>query len=174
MKMTELKIEAGKYYRTRDGQKVGPMNVPPVGRAWISQVIADAVPQGGGLLGWCADGFYNASGKPSQNDLVAEWRGGPDLTAITTPFGLLDRETQEALKAHGGPYEMYDGGDAGWQAVTDPSWVDTCTYRVKPAPPKPREMTAVWNAGRSCFEIHVTNIVIPHMTAMTVTGVLPE
>lgn len=25
-----------------------------------------------------------------------------DLTKITTPFGLLDAETQEALKAHGG------------------------------------------------------------------------
>ena len=30
-----------------------------------------------------------------------------DLTKITTPFGLLDPETKDALKAHGGPYEYY-------------------------------------------------------------------
>lgn len=30
-----------------------------------------------------------------------------DLTAIRTPFGLLDEATQEALKAHGGPYERF-------------------------------------------------------------------
>lgn len=133
-----IKIEAGKYYRTRDGQKVGPMNVPPVGKSWISQVIADAVTQDRGFLGWCADGFYNASGKLSQNDLVAEWRDEPDLTAITTPFGLLDRETQEALKAHGGPYEIYTGG-GGWKERLGPMWGYTYAYRVKPAPPKPRE-----------------------------------
>ena len=33
-----------------------------------------------------------------------------DLTDLKTPFGLLDRETQEALKAHGGPYEYWNGG----------------------------------------------------------------
>jgi len=60
-----------------------------------------------------------------------------DLTAITTPFGLLDRETQEALKAHGGPYERFNAlGD--WCEWT-PDWLPSTTYRVKPAPPKPRE-----------------------------------
>lgn len=61
-----------------------------------------------------------------------------DLTAIKTPFGLLDRETQEALKAHGGQYEYYDVWDA-WETSEAPVWVDRTTYRVKPAPPKPRE-----------------------------------
>jgi hypothetical protein len=69
-----------------------------------------------------------------------------DLTKITTPFGLLDEATQEALKAHGGPYEMYDGGDAGWQAMPDPSWVDTCVYRVKTSPPAPRDFWIWRNA----------------------------
>jgi len=61
-----------------------------------------------------------------------------DLTAITTPFGLLDAETQEALKEHGGPYELWRGGywgDAGGGEEFD-TWY---TYRVKPQPPKPRE-----------------------------------
>ena len=70
-----------------------------------------------------------------------------DLTAITTPYGLLDRETQEALEAHGGPYEMYTGD--GWRQRNHPSWGETCTYRVKPAPPKPREW---WITGIKLHE----------------------
>ena len=65
-----------------------------------------------------------------------------ELTKITTPFGLLDAETQEALKAHGGPWEMYVG-DA-WADWSNPEWGSTCVYRVKPATPKPREC---WSYG---------------------------
>ena len=61
-----------------------------------------------------------------------------DLTAITTPFGLLDRETQEALKAHGGPWEFLDIS-GNWDELESPHWQQNSTYRVKPAPPKPRE-----------------------------------
>lgn len=79
-----------------------------------------------------------------------------DLTKINVPFGLLDDVygpgTAEALRAHGGPYEMF--ADEGWQA-RDPGWVSGATYRVKPAPPKPREYWIVewgrdWEARTSC------------------------
>lgn len=64
-----------------------------------------------------------------------------DLTAITTPFGLLDPETQAAMKAHGGPLEIF----------TVAMWVDSASahfdgsraYRAKPVPPKPREWWCV-------------------------------
>lgn len=55
-----------------------------------------------------------------------------DLTKITTPFGLLDPETQEALNAHGGPYEVYLS--VGWESVVSPFWAINCCYRVKPQP----------------------------------------
>jgi len=58
-----------------------------------------------------------------------------DLTKITTPYGLLDEATQKALKEHGGPYEYY--GISGWTFVRNPEWHQTCTYHVKPQPPKP-------------------------------------
>lgn len=62
-----------------------------------------------------------------------------DLTDLKTPFGLLDRETQEALKAHGGPYEWFSSYE-GWQDCNlMPAYVPGFVYRVKPAPPKPRE-----------------------------------
>lgn len=67
-----------------------------------------------------------------------------DLTAITTPFGLLDRETQEALRAHGGPYEYWNGGSWTNSASETLHDIDTAlTYRVKPAPPKPRTIYLV-------------------------------
>lgn len=54
-----------------------------------------------------------------------------DLTKITTPFGLLDAETQEAMLAHGGPYEMF--GPNGWRrCVPDMKEFPCVTYRVKP------------------------------------------
>lgn len=61
-----------------------------------------------------------------------------DLTKITTPFGLLDAETQEALRAHGGPYQTWYGDEIGWHDHK-PSWGGAYAYRVKPQPPKPRE-----------------------------------
>ena len=66
-----------------------------------------------------------------------------DLTAIKTPFGLLDRETQEALKAHGGPYEFWPSSsysdDWGIAPNDADCWINRMIYRVKPTPPKPRE-----------------------------------
>lgn len=69
-----------------------------------------------------------------------------DLTKITTPFGLLDEATQEALMAHGGPYQVW-GGISGWndceRSLKRDPWRNSFVYRVKPAPPKPREWWAV-------------------------------
>ena len=139
--MSKLCIEFGKYYRTRGGQKVGPI-CPWQGSTdpWPFAILDG---NGNNIAsydkrGVCCDGKYPAGLKPS-GDLIAEW-SDLDLTAITTPFGLLDAETQEALKAHGGPYEWYASCD-GWAEWT-PNWDWPNTYRVKPAPPKPRERWA--------------------------------
>ena len=65
-----------------------------------------------------------------------------DLTAITTPFGLLDRETQEALKAaRFVTYEKFND-EGEWDVIAWPAWSPSVVYRVKPAPPKPRERWA--------------------------------
>ena len=68
-----------------------------------------------------------------------------DLTKITTPFGLLDAETQKALMKHGGPYEVYYGnynGDGGWVERDSITFVSgsATVIRVKPEPRKPREI----------------------------------
>ena len=59
-----------------------------------------------------------------------------DLTKIEKPFGLLDAETQAALKAHGGPWEYFNGT---WLDAA-PSWVEFPilgrAYRVKSVHPR--------------------------------------
>jgi hypothetical protein len=138
-----MKIEQGKYYRTRDGRKVGPM------RTWGETFQGHDCLTSGGFLWRVSDGinYPDENGKSNKPkiDLISEWTdpapepAKPDLTAITTPFGLLDAETQGALRAHGGPYEIF--GACGWVDY-DPTWHTPCTYRVKPSPPKPREAWA--------------------------------
>ena len=67
-----------------------------------------------------------------------------DLTNITTPFGLLDPETQKALIAHGGPYELFWGED-GWRPKSHCSWHHYLVYRA--AKPKPTPLVVHdWDA----------------------------
>lgn len=129
-----MKIEVGKFYRTRDGRKVGPMALPKPDDVfrWNALGLRWGRWRDDGEDGNATGGTFEAGG-----DLIAEWIDPMDLTAITTPFGLLDRETQEALRAHGGPLEHWTG--LGWHLSSDPYFASDTTYRAKPAPPKPRE-----------------------------------
>lgn len=64
-----------------------------------------------------------------------------DLTKIEKPFGLLDDETQQALRDHGGPIEFYY--TEGWEELK-PAWSNYLTYRAKPQPP--RKTVYPWDA----------------------------
>lgn len=68
-----------------------------------------------------------------------------DLTAITTPFGLLSEEVKSALAAHGGPYEIVD--ESGWSEKLFKVFGDKYTYRVRPLPPEPKveEVVLYWH-----------------------------
>lgn len=89
-----------------------------------------------------------------------------DLTAITTPFGLLDDATQGALMAHGGPWEYLARTVPEnlpiWNETTRPAWWRDATYRVRPAPvepPKPREW--VIHGGLESVIPYVPGVPIP-------------
>lgn len=56
-----------------------------------------------------------------------------DLTKITAPFGLLDPETQEALRKWEHGVDCYEP-IVGWQKVQRPTWKTNLTYRARPAP----------------------------------------
>ena len=57
-----------------------------------------------------------------------------DLTKITTPFGLLDAETQDALRqAYSDNIGVQVYTRHGWiDMVVSPEWYGSCTYRIKP------------------------------------------
>jgi len=63
-----LKIEAGRYYKTRDGRKVGPMEIDDWG---------DGQPWTDGFQWFCNDGNWSNSEAESSNDLIAEWQDTP-------------------------------------------------------------------------------------------------
>ena len=58
-----------------------------------------------------------------------------DLTALEAPFGLLPEPVQEALQAWPHGVEAFTVN--GW-AVKHPSWLQTVSYRAKPAPVETR------------------------------------
>lgn len=130
-----LQIEEGKYYRARNGKKIGPMTRMPGADhykwGWFDE---DDQP-----YSHTDNGRYHVN-EVSGLDLIAEWvdeAPAVDLTKIDKPLGLLDEATLKALKAHGGPYEAFATGGI-WKPC-EPNWCVYMTYRVRPQPPKPRE-----------------------------------
>ena len=93
-----------------------------------------------------------------------------DLTKITTPFGLLDAETQRALKSHGGPWE-FAAPENNWSWMTVggsmPIWSRLKVYRVKPAPPKPREC---WSYGEHICNTEAEAITVRRRVANDYPG----
>lgn len=71
-----LTIQAGKFYKTRDGRKVGPMKYNDLGSGFsdISKTLTSQK--------WNADGRY-IIGTTSPLDLIAEWQEHVDITAAT-------------------------------------------------------------------------------------------
>lgn len=61
-----MKIEEGRYYKTRDGRKVGPMEYEDSG---------DDQPWTDGMRYYCEDGKWSNS--ETEKDLISEWQEGP-------------------------------------------------------------------------------------------------
>lgn len=57
-----------------------------------------------------------------------------DLTAIVTPYGLVDPDVQNELRAHGGPYQFYAENGKWVTLHTLFEWLPNFAYRVKPEP----------------------------------------
>lgn len=118
-----MKIEVGKYYKTRDGRKAGPIE------HWAKHPtfnICGYVDKA--RLIWAEDGKYGYYG--SVLDLVEEWKEEPKLWKDMT-----DEEKGALLLAdHQGKYIEYYTGDRNWASSVFPKWADHVAYRVKPEP----------------------------------------
>ena len=83
-----LKIEAEKFYRTRDGQKVGPMRQLDNGD-WVGpfeDIRWGYHPSGRwGVLTGAVDGSHRTPAERSR-DLIAEWTDEPAATPSSQPI----------------------------------------------------------------------------------------
>ena len=89
-----------------------------------------------------------------------------DLTKITTPFGLLDKATQEALRYHweGGMIEYYSSN--GWKGICNLCWLPNTVYRAKPEPVRVKLNYS--------YPLHVwTNIIGRHVITCLEDGTAP-
>lgn len=134
-----LKIEEGKYYRTRDGSRVGPMQKGDAIVAFRGQranVLFGHIV----VLGYSRDGthYYGFPGH-DRHDLIAEWTDEParpafDPTRNDKPCALMDPADLAALKAHGGPWEKLNPLGEWIDCGPPDLWCVGLTYRAKPAP----------------------------------------
>lgn len=87
-----MKIEAGRYYRTRDGRKVGPMELAfPGGHYYIRREIGR----------WIFDGTAIATNMwENPQDLVSEWAASPvrERTTKEIVSGKYGHVTVQSLK----------------------------------------------------------------------------
>jgi hypothetical protein len=79
-----------------------------------------------------------------------------DLTKIEKPFGLLDKETQSALREYDGTIELFTGSN--WIAKEHPGFFNTRSYRAKPMklPEWPTGLRPEWKwiAMDECGDIY--------------------
>jgi hypothetical protein len=92
-----------------------------------------------------------------------------DLTKITTPFGLLDKATQDALRAWEHGWEQYFGG-SGWVEVFEIPKTVSATIRAKPAPEVPETVT-LYGCFQEGHPIRFSVTRAPHDTH-TITGTI--
>lgn len=96
-----MQLEVGKYYRTRDGRKVGPML--RYGRVVEGYVAFHTGPDSGAL--WReSDGLSypeeNKSNDPDQ-DIIAEWTDEPPQPTQPTLSGhTIDHIAMDSLRHH--------------------------------------------------------------------------
>lgn len=120
-----MKIEAGKFYKTRDGRKVGPMKATPL-TGFYAFRDASRGPN------YSADGRLFED-RPSDWDIVSEWNDEP------RPWGeLTDAEKVALVEARRDgkqiEYKPHLRSLDHWDTVASPGWHDDTPYRVKPEP----------------------------------------
>ena len=132
-----MKIEDGKYYRTRDGRKVGPMvEEYPRWSDWPFEVRNQDGDYPISVCLWKDDG---ACDEGSQYDLVAEWTDTQSTTSTPSTKKLWCHMTPEEkgallLAHHEGKVIQALVGGAWMKVAKQPPWSTRCAYRVKPEP----------------------------------------
>jgi len=134
-----MKIEEGKFFRTRDGRKVGPM----LGEGKLEGGLTDKL--GNGLM-WNFDGTHKAWGMSDCDDLIAEWTDEPDTPTLWRDMTPEEKGALLLAVHEGREVEMWcpcDHDVPVWcEKGTTWSFGDGFAYRIKPEPK--RETVTMW------------------------------
>jgi hypothetical protein len=119
-----MKIEAGKYYRTRDGRKFGPMR--------LTNPMSEYPWEDGEGFTYTDIGQFAVDLTKHDRDLIAEWTDEPatpkrwrDMTPEEKGALLLARHEGKALQCN-----WLDG--TGWLNTDNPTWQADIVYRIRP------------------------------------------
>lgn len=93
-----MKIEAGKYYKTRDGRKVGPMR--EIDRELTDYPWTDQVEE---MPMQRYNDWGEEVGEPSSHDLISEWQD-----EATSPIRTVTR--REIVPGNYGLIQIFDNG----------------------------------------------------------------
>jgi len=123
-----MKIEVGKYYRTRDGRKVGPMD-EEFGFFWVEGRDRLDDPE------WSRDGTNRGMpGQTSADDLVAEWTETDDHPILWRDMTPEEKGALLLAQHEGSGVECHDGYE--WFFADTPRWDGDTAYRVRREPEK--------------------------------------
>lgn len=123
-----MKIEAGKYYRTRDGRKAGPVAISgDSSYPWLARVDTMRVFQ--------ADGTHGSPAVARERglDLVAAWTEEPAVWLDMTPE---EKGAVLLAKHEDRPVDYWNKASHRWETLKSRSGdlYDKTAYRVKPEP----------------------------------------
>lgn len=149
--LRDLNVQPGdvvEYFACRGGS----VDYGPVDAAWIEYAASwrEAASPHWRIISRAAQPLPHGHARLPSGEII-------DLTAITTPFGLLPADVQQALRDHGGPYHAFKLNN-GYE------WVDVASiavgalaYRVRPLPPEPKveEVVLYWYAGECASSLRM-------------------
>jgi hypothetical protein len=140
-----MKLEPGKYYRTADGTKVGPMcEENPRWSGWPFDVKDGPLNR----CLWKDDGTCDEGAK---FNIVSEWPDEP----LTLWRDMTQEQKGALLLAHheGKVIESTHKTLKGWISAIAPSWHPDRAYRVKHKPVV-QTVTRYFKSGDGTFETH--------------------
>jgi hypothetical protein len=108
-----LKLETGKFYKTRDGQKVGPV----IYRRECDDYAVDGFAGPYGRAWWTENGIRGGVGDIHEGDIIAEWAESPVRTVTIKRKELIEGEYGLVrLDLHRGVRVVYIPPENGYQA----------------------------------------------------------
>ena len=135
-----MKIEAGIFYKTRGGEKVGPITLvsPPLHETWAGYGEDSAITRT-----YFADGQW-IKGEPTDNDLVSEWTDEPTGPVITETVKRIVPGVYGIVRVGGVRYgkaliqvsmaerELWEGADAEQLRAAAATLLEIADALVKP------------------------------------------